>query len=481
MDAAIFDVVVLGAGPAGAAAACEASRRGLEAAIVDEQRCAGGQVYCAVPGIVPPHPDRDRREGDVLRQALETTSVARYFGCRVWHIEADAGHFVTHALGPQGPVALRSRTIVVATGALERHVPFAGWELPGVMGLAAATVLLKAQRMLPGRRVVVAGSGPLLYAVAKGVLAGGGDVAAVVDSATRTQWWRQGARLASRPDLALTGIAWVRALRAARIPVLRGHALKTVDRNGGHSLVAEIGQVTAEGGWTQHAGAPLRIECDAVCVGSGLLPATDVTRVLRVSHAFDERLGGWHALVDDFQRSDVRGVYVAGDGAGIEGAASARAQGQVAALAVALDLARIQPADFVVATRPLRAAKSRAAHFGQAMTTVAQPGRRALERVTGATVMCLCEGLTRQSLEDAIAAGCSTLDQLRSATRCGMGPCGGRLCEDAAAGLLVLRTDRPRCEVGQPTGRSPLRPVEIDAVAGDFDYAALPLPAPAPA
>jgi len=474
-----FDVAILGAGPAGAAAACEAGARGLRVVIVDEQMDAGGQVYRVAAGIAPARPSGERVEGDRLRAELAASGAACFFGHRVWHVERDAQDFVLHGVHAGRATLLRARTLVVATGAVERHVPFEGWDLPGVMGLAVGTVLLKAQQVLPGRHVLVAGAGPLLYAVAKGIVDGGGRVAAVVDARTRGAWWRHAAAMSARPDLVRRGIAWVRALRRAGVPIIHGHAIRAVRSCGPHELEAAVAPVDAQGAARASSGVRT-IPCDAVCCGFGLLPATDVTRLLRASHAFDPSLGGWHARVDVDQRTDVAGLYVAGDGAGIEGAAAAAIQGRIAALAVTRDSGRLDPGAFEAAAAPLRAARARAARFGRAMTALARVGHGAVSNIPLAATMCLCEGLSRHSLEDAIAEGCATMNELRSATRCGMGPCGGRLCDDAAAALLAWRTGRTREAVGQPTGRSPLRPVEIDAICGDFDYDALPMPAPAP-
>lgn len=479
MSEAWLDVAVLGAGPAGAAAACEAAARGLRVAVLDEQPAAGGQVYRMASGIAPIRADDERAEGDRLRAELASSAAERRFAHRVWHVEHEAGGFALHALGPDGPALVQARKLIVATGALERSLPFPGWDLPGVMGLAAATVLLKAQRMLPGHRVLVAGSGPLLYAVAKGIVDGGGEVVALVDARSRSAWWRRAPAMSARLDLVRRGLAWQRMLRAAGVPIRHGTRVESVEARGDGMLLATLVPVDAEGAPRTGANATT-IECDALCCGFGLIPATDVTRALRATHVFDAARGGWHAQVDADQRTDVEGLYVAGDGAGIEGAAAAAWQGRIAALAAARDLGRMPARDGADDAVPLRAARARAARFGRAMTELAHVGDGAIASLPVTTPMCLCEGLSRHDLEQAIAAGCRTMNELRSATRCGMGPCGGRVCEEAAARLLALRTGQTREAVGQPTGRSPLRPVEIDAIAGDFDYDALPLPAPAP-
>ncbi|MFO1325162.1 MAG: FAD-dependent oxidoreductase [Burkholderiales bacterium] len=472
------DVVVLGAGPAGAAAAVEAASSGLSVVVVDEQAQAGGQVYRIAAGISPTRSDGERADGDRLRDALASANVDRRFEHRAWHVERTDDRWRVHALGPDGPRTFVAAALIVATGALERHVPFAGWERPGVMGLAAATVLLKAQRVLPGRSVVVAGAGPLLLVVAKAIVDGGGSVAAVVDAHPRGAWLADAADLALRPDLVARGVGWVRTLRAHGVRMLYGHRLQAVAGDA-PQLRATVVAVDRSGRARAH-GVAIEIACDAVCCGYGLMPATDVTRLAGAAHAFDPARGGWHAVVDDAQRCNVPGLYVAGDGAGIVGAAAAPWQGRIAAMAAARDLGRLDARTHAERSAAARRASDRAARFGRAMTRIAQIGDGAIADIAPDVTMCQCERLTRRTLASAIADGCATINDLKAATRCGMGPCGGRLCEDAVARLITLATGRPRPLVGQGTGRPPLRPVDLDALAGDFDYDALPMATPAP-
>ena len=467
---------MLGAGPAGAAAAIEAATLGLRVALLDEQAYAGGQVYRVVPGIAPAQPDRDRADGNRLRQRLAAANVDRFFGCRVWHVERVGDDWHVHVLGPDGPLTVRAAALIVATGALERHVPFAGWERPGVIGLAAATVLLKAQRILPGRNVVVAGTGPLLLVVATAIVEGGGRVAAIVDANPRRAWLAHAADLLSRPDLLVRGIGWLRKLQSKGVPILHEHILHTVDGDV-PSLRAAAVAVDRDG--HARAGAAMaEFACDAVCCGFGLMPATDVTRLAGASHAYDPARGGWHVIVDIDQRCDVPGLYAAGDGAGVAGAAAAPLQGRIAALAAARDLGRIGAR--TQGDRAAKRAQARAARFGGAMTRIANVGAGAVASIPPDVMVCQCERLARSVLDSAIDDGCATINELKAATRCGMGPCGGRLCEDTAARLIALRTGRTRTDVGQATGRPPLHPVDLDALAGEFDYDALPMATPAP-
>ena len=227
------------------------------------------------------------------------------FAHKVWSVGPG---FRIDAIGADGPVVLSASKLIVATGTIERVVPFPGWTTPGVIGLAAATLLLKSQRMLPGRSTVVAGCGPLLVAVAAGILKGGGHVVAVIDVAGPTDWLDAAARMLSRPDLLARGARWLTAIRAAGVPLLSRHALSAV-RERGDALEATVARVEADG--TPIPGTQRTLTADCVAVGNGLTPGSDVSRVLRAQHRYDAAHGGWVAATDAL-RPNVGGWPVRG-------------------------------------------------------------------------------------------------------------------------------------------------------------------------
>ena len=466
------DLAVLGAGPAGVAAALEADALGLSVVLLDEAPAAGGQVYRA--SSAGDAKDADGRAGAALRAALAASRVTVLPGRRVWMLEPG---FRLAALGPEGPERITAPRLIVAAGAMERHIPTPGWTLPGVMGLAAATILLKAERMLPGRAVVVAGTGPLLYLVAAKILAGGGRVAAVVDAQPRSAWLRAGAALAARPDLALRGLGWMAKLRLAGVKLLARHAVTGIEGDGQVARV-RIAPLDADG--RPRAEGEGVVAADAVCLGYGLVPATEATRLLGATHRFDAGHGGWVPVLDGWQESDVPGLFVAGDGAGIAGAAAAPLSGRLAAIGAARHAGRLGEAEASRRAAALGAGLAKARRFGRAMTALSTPQAGLLAAMTDATPLCRCEGVTRATAAAAIDAGATTLVELKAATRCGMGPCGGRMCGEAAAMLVAERTGLPRAAIPPATARPPLRPVPIAALAGDFTYEELPIPQPAP-
>lgn len=465
------DVAVLGAGPAGANAALAAAGHGLTVAMIDENAAAGGQVWRA-PAPSVRRDDADAREGAALRERLRASTVHHRDGATAWLIARDEAWRVDVVRHGRSEI-VTADALIIATGAHERVIPFPGWTLPGVVGLAAATILLKANGVLPGRRTVVAGCGPLLALVAAAILKAGGAVAAVVDLASRSEWLCAVPDLAARPDLLARGALWRARIAAARVPVFHRHmvvAAEGTDRLG----TVRLGRVDGEG--RPVPGAQLvTIDADALAIGHGLVPDTAATRLLRLRHRYDAA-SGWVAERDAALAGSAERLWLAGEVGGIGGAAVAELQGRRAGLAAAQALGRSAAG---AEAAQLQASIVRAGRAAGAMAWMMRPRLAMADAITPDTVVCRCEDVPRAAIDAAIDAGACDLNQIKQWTRCGMGPCQGRMCGEAAAALLAPHVGG-RENVAPWTGRPPLRPVSADDLLGDFDYADIPIPAPAP-
>ena len=473
-----FDVVVIGGGPAGITAAVAARRHGATVALLDENPAAGGQVYRATPAglaasaVATP----EQVEGDRLRALLGLSGAVTLFGHTVWSVGPGFRIDAIGTVDASGPLALTAFKLIVATGTSERVVPFPGWTTPGVIGLAAATILLKSQRMLPGRATIVAGCGPLLIAVAAGILKSGGHVVAVVDVAGAKDWLVRLPALLSRPDLLARGARWLGAIRMARVPLFSRHALRAV-REQGNALEVSIGPVDADG--APAPGAERTLTADCVAVGNGLVPGNEVSRVLRAQHRYEAPRGGWVAATDAWGRTSVPGLYVVGDGSGIAGAAVAEHHGELAGLAAVHDLGRLPASTFAHDCNNARRRFDRARRFGGAMAGLMAIRPAQVAAIAEGTIVCRCEDVTRGEIERAIDDGAHEVNQVKAWTRCGMGPCQGRSCGDVIAEIVARRVGG-RQAAGFFTGRLPLRPVSLAAVTGDYVYADIPIPNAAP-
>jgi bacterioferritin-associated ferredoxin len=206
-----------------------------------------------------------------------------------------------------------------------------------------------------------------------------------------------------------------------------------------------------------------------VALGHGLVPGTEVTRLLRAEHRYVADRGGWIVERDGDFRTTVDGLYVAGDGCGISGGAAAELEGRIAGLTAALDLGRLDKGEYAKRTAPLRRAMAKAESVGIRMSRMMTPRPGILDTITAETVVCRCEDVTRGEIEATLEAGAFEVNQLKSWTRCGMGPCQGRMCGDTAARLVAERVGG-REKAGVWTARVPIRPVALDDLAGEFDY-----------
>ncbi len=473
-----FDLIVIGAGPAGANAALVAAEAGVKVAVVDEAPAAGGQVYRAPPDefdvsdVAALGPDF--ATGQALREALARSAAERLFGHRVWMVSPG---FNVDAVGPDGPITLQAPHLIVGAGTYERLMPFPNWTQPGVIGLAAATILLKCHQMLPGERTVVAGVGPLVAAVAAAIVKGGGRPAAVVDLSSPADWLKALPAMASRPDLLKRGVGWLRQVRAKGVPILCRH---TVVRASGGAVVSGIDVAPVDANWRPRADGHQHFDADSLTIGHGLVPATDISRLLGADHNYVAAAGGWVPVRDPNFATNLPGLSVVGDGGGIVGAAASALQGRQAGLSVARHLGRLSATEFVDQAARLSKALRRAENFGSSMAAMMALRPGLLEAADSETVICRCEDVTRADIEAALAAGAREVNQLKSWTRCGMGPCQGRMCGEAAATLVAAHAGGRR-KAGIWTARVPLRPLPMETLTGDYVYDDIPKRAPAPA
>lgn len=475
------DVIVIGAGPAGAQAAVVAAEQGCKVVLIDEQAAAGGQVWRAPVAPFRGKGDTEAQSGDALRLRLASSPVHVLSAHSVWSVlnegpDPDAG-FRVDALGQDGNRTVTAPTLVVATGAHERVVPFPGWTLPGVIGLAAATVLLKSHGVAPGSRIVVAGCGPLLAAVSAGLSHAGVKLLAVADMAPVRDWLSRGLALASRPGLAARGAWWTARALACGAKYLPAHGVRRAEGLQSVSTVV-LGPVGKDGAPVD--GPEQTFEVDALIVGHGLTTHCDITRLLRARHRFDPLRGGWLPEVNaDFETS-VSGLFAIGDGAGVRGQQIASLAGEKLGWVLSERLGRTSAKQLRTRAEGLDRLIAKAAPFSDAMSGLMAQRLAQVAAIDDATVVCRCEDVTRTEIDGAIDQGATSIDQLKHFTRCGMGPCQGRYCGDTVQTLMALRLQRSREQIGQWTGRPPLRPMPLGQMLGEFRYDDIPIPPPAP-
>jgi thioredoxin reductase/bacterioferritin-associated ferredoxin len=462
------DLIVIGAGPAGISAAITASRHGLKVTLIDDAPIAGGQIYRATPKEWTPNAstpdDQDLDDGNVLRDLLTKSNVVHLTNHVVWAV---APGFEVRAVSDTKEIKLSAKQLIICSGVTERILPFPGWTTPGVIGLAASTNLLKSQQILPGENPVIAGSGPLLYAVADAIIVAGGKPAAIADLGSLVDWIVSLPKLLTAPALLFRGLLWRARIFKARIPVLHRHHVARVHGDDQVETI-ELMPINANG-------TPLlkkksiKFKSTSLIVGHGLIPSVEISRLLKAKHLYRAKRGGWIPEIDAFQRTSISGLYVAGDCGGISGAKTAALSGTIAGLRASFDSDMISQKTFQDLYHLTERKKNKAERFGKQMGKLMSIRSGLLEGLTPDTIVCRCEDITYGQIMGAIKAGAADCNEVKAWTRAGMGPCQGRTCGETIAEILSRQVG-DRDKAGFFTARVPLRPCTIDALAPICSY-----------
>ena len=450
------EILVIGAGPGGLSAAIAARRAGAAVTVVDERAAPGGQYFkqVLVAGKEVVKPDRQHLEGRRLVETAIGLGVDIRSNVDVWG-----------AFGPQDLIATEAgfirrfspKRLIVATGAYERGVPVPGWTLPGVMTTGAAQALWRSYRRLPGARILVAGNGPLNMQVASELRTGGAQIAAVIEIAALPvlkSLPHLAAMAATSPRLIVDGLRY--RARLAGVPFLNGSVVTHIEQTpGGLGVRVETYPAMRKG---------RTFEVDAVCLGYGFQPSNEILRALGCEHVFDAQRGQFTAIVDKLGRTSVDGVSSLGDCTGLRGARATLSEGTIVGWAVAADLGHsppTPPADLQAARHDLGLQR----RFQAALWRLYAAPRLNLELATSETIVCRCEEVTAGSIEAALAAGNTSIGDLKRATRAGMGPCQGRYCGMVLTQALATREGRPLDEQVRFAPRMPVKPVSIADIA----------------
>lgn len=449
------DLIILGAGPAGMAAAARAADLGLSVLLLDEQPRPGGQIWrevgraAALRGALL---GKDYTAGAAFVRGLDHPGITHVAGASVWQVERDG----TVAFSRDGAAqVVRGRRVLLANGALERPMPLPGWTLPGVMTAGAAQILLKASGIV-AERAVLMGSGPLLYLVAAQMVRAGTPPLALVETQTRGDALRA-ARHLPRALLGLgyllKGLGLLRELRRAGVGRFTGATdlrVEGADR-------AEAAVFTARG--RTH-----RIACDTVLLHHGVVPNTQASRSLGLPHRWDDAQRSFRPVVDAWGRSGLPAVFIAGDGAGIAGARAATLTGRLAALAIAHDLGRLSDSDRDLAARPLRVRLALETAARPFLDRAYPPCLKALDPADD-TIICRCEEVTAGTIRRTAALGSLGPNQTKAFCRAGMGPCQGRYCGLTVTEILSACHRQSPQDTGAYRIRSPLKPVTLGELA----------------
>jgi len=447
-----WDVVIIGAGPAGLAACATAAAAGLSTLLLDENAAPGGQIYRAItttPLVTRSVLGDDYWAGRDLVEAARSSGATILNQAVVWSVDPRLEVAFSHAGRSR---MIEARRVIIATGALERPFPIPGWTLPGVLTVGAAQTLLKSGGMLPSGRTVIAGSGPLLWLYAAQALRAGGRIEAILDTTPSGNALRA---MRHAPGMLLSpllrkGIALTREVRA-QVPVVTGVTALAAE---GDTAVRSVTASTGDG--RAH-----RYDCELLLLHQGVVPNVNLALAAGVAHRWNEAQLCWSPVIDEDGQTSVPGIAVAGDGAGIAGAWAAEQRGRLAAAAAIKALkpeARPDEQEFRNALRR--------SEFGRRFLDIMYQPARQFRLPADATLACRCEEVTAGEIRKTAALGCEGPNQMKALLRCGMGPCQGRMCGLTITELIAEARGVPPEAVGYFRLRPPVKPVSLAEIAG---------------
>ncbi|TWC17544.1 NADPH-dependent 2,4-dienoyl-CoA reductase/sulfur reductase-like enzyme [Pseudomonas sp. SJZ085] len=446
-------VVIIGAGPAGIRCAETLLAKGIKPILIDENRRDGGQIYRRQPeGFSRDYAtlygsEADKAEAlhqsfDRLREQIDYRP-----DTLVWSLTP--GQLCCVSQGKHSTVDYDA--LILCTGATDRLMPVAGWQLAGCYSLGGAQIALKAQAVSIGHQVMFMGSGPLLYLVASQYLKAGAKVVGVLDTSPLRKRIAALPKLLARPGVLFTGMKLLAKLYLAGIPVHLGvEPLQVLgDANSG---VSGVRVRTANG-------ATAQFDCDAVAMGYHLRPETQLADQAGCRLRFDEATSQWLLDTDEDGRTSVRGIYAAGDGAVIRGADAAEHGGRLAALALLRDLHL--PVDAGLVNEQRRALQVMDEFRLGLAEAFPWPAAQA-QALPDEAIVCRCEMITVGELRDAVREkGACEVNRAKAFSRVGMGRCQGRYCSQAGAQVIAAAAGVCIQEVGRQRGQAPVKPLSM--------------------
>lgn len=448
------NVVIIGSGPAGMAAAKTLVAQGIHPTVIDENSKPGGQIYRQQPDNFT----RTKKQlyGFDAKEAGQTLSEWQAIENQITYLP---NHLLWNAAGntlylfdQQDPnyKELHWDSLIIANGATDRILPFSGWTLPGIYTLGAAQISLKNQGCVIGNEIVLAGNGPLLYLLAWQYLKAGANLKAILDYSSFRDQCKATINLLHAPKVVYKGVYFLSKLKRSGVKIVYNARLDSA--TGDEKVTGLHWHKEGETKASQY------IECDAVAFGYGLRSETQIADLLGCEFEYHEQYHDWLPKVYD-QRTSVPGLYLAGDGCGIAGVYAAQISGIKAANQI------LNTLNIPVSIKDSRTINKRLDHyitFSYGLTQAFPFPTTWAQNVPDDTVICRCENVTAGDIRATIHnKGCVELNQLKAHCRSGMGRCQGRGCSTAIRELLAYETNKSSNQVGRIRSQSPLKPIPI--------------------
>ncbi|CAE6737927.1 NAD(P)/FAD-dependent oxidoreductase [Paraburkholderia aspalathi] len=458
------DIAIIGAGPAGLSAAIAAAQSGARVVVVDEYSKPGGQYFrqpqARFNRINESFLGKSYQASKPVLQAVTTndritvrpnTLVWGAFDEGLLELECD-----------NQCERLVSKKIIVATGAYERPIPFSGWTLPGVTTAGAAQTMLKAQFVLPGKRILMSGTGPFQLPVATQLVQAGGEVVEILETLSARDFFRPFPKPWLHIDKLLEARTYFTTLLRHRVPLRYG---QRVIEARGEGRLEEVVIAPVD----EH-GRPLRqntrtVAVDSLLTNFGFIPSLQLVRLLGCETKWDDAGACWVAASDADQRSNLPNVLLAGEVTGVAGHKVAMAEGTIAGLTAAVDLGLISEAKHAELSAEARGRRARYQAFADYLKVNFKPAASLYDDIAGETIVCRCEEVTADQIIQVSTEWKGSLRAIKQCTRAGMGQCQGRICEHTVARIAARISGDTLEKTGRDTPRPQIKPVSLEALS----------------
>ena len=467
-----YHVIIVGSGFAGLSAARMLSGQGLAILVIDESGKPGGQLLRKTP-LKPSYfpkiePDRMKSKGfDLVRTINKIPGIDWLFQTQVLGIFKDRRLLVhiENIKTPEGKssgkiLEIRAEHIILATGARERYLPFKGWTLPGVMSLGSAQILMKSYGVLPARNTLIAGTSPLMMALASEILGNRGKVTALMDENSMTK------KLGFLPLIhhhwpkLMEGARYTARMVLNRVPILQRY--RVIEARGKHGFESAImAKITPKG--EVISGTKTEFPAGALAVGYGFVPNIELPVQAGCDPEYHKSKGGWVVKVNETLESSFRSVYAVGEITGIAGAKKSFIQGKLAALSILKIMGKINAKNWKKEVQVLISLDHQQAKYASFLNHLCQVPASAYAAISDETMICRCEEITMGTIKKNIQKGFDTIGSLKKATRCGMGRCQSRICGPVIFDIITALTQKTPGDIGCSLSRVPVKNVNIKA------------------
>jgi thioredoxin reductase len=458
------EVLVIGAGPAGLAAAAVCAEAGLRVVLLDEREKLGGQYFKQPADSLLREEQLDGQflEGRAMIQRVKTAGVEVLTGTSIWGAFAP-DHLV--ATSAQKRWVLKPKNLVIATGAYEKGFQIPGWTLPGVMTTGSAQTLLRSYQVPLGTQVFISGNGPLNIQMAAELVRAGGSVVGLAElsspfkmknilTSLTLAWYS--------PKLVLNGIGYFFTLLKARVPIYFSSAV--VEASGAPTLnLVKVKSITSDGSVSNSNVKQFPV--DALALGYGFMPSNEIARSLGCKHIFDNQSQTLQVSRDNFGETSIKGVYVIGDSGGISGAQVAKAIGIIAGHAISCDAGKVISSALTSEIKSAQRRFQRNMKFQRKLWKVFSASINLDQINEPETIICRCLSLTKRDISEQISDELLTAGALKRVTRAGMGICQGRYCSSFTIAKTAEKTLSTPSEFSGFAPQAPFKPTAIGIIA----------------